>query len=83
MIDVKTTGSNGICIHTGLNPLLKIGFVVAGFIHKHQYLKLDEERKELNNLSLINKKKLNIFLKVGSIPYWVQFHGYHLNYIEI
>ena len=46
-----------------LNPLFKIGFVVAGFIDKHQYLKLDEERKVLriNNLSLINKKRLNTF----------------------
>ena len=41
--------------------------MVAGFIHKHQYLKWDEESKELeiNNLSLINEKKISTFLKSG------------------
>ena len=65
----------------GIEPnFLKIEFVVAGAgfysYYNLQRIKLDKERKNERKKALCIQKHLTQFLKMGSIPCWVQFHVY-------
>ena len=61
---------------------LKIGFVVAGggfySYYNFQCIKLDKEKRILEKKQFYAYKKyLTQFLKMGSIPFWFQFHANH------
>ena len=72
-------GSHSIEPKRDWTHFLKIRFVVAGggfySYHKLQCIKLDKEKK---NQFYAYKKHLTQFLKMGSVPFWVQFHATHI-----
>ena len=39
---------------------------------------MDKERKNVRKNKFFNKKYLTKFLKMGSIPCWVQFNGFQI-----
>ena len=75
-------GSHGIEPKRDWTHFLKIRIVVAGggfySYFKLQCIKLDKEKKNLRekNQFYAYKKHLRQFLKMGSVPFWVQFHAY-------
>ena len=76
-------GSHGIEPKRDLTHFLKIRFVVAGgrfySYFKLQCIKLDKENRfqeEEKNQFYAYRKNFTPFLKMGSIPFWVQLHAY-------
>ena len=74
-------GSHGIVPKRDWTHFLKIGFMVAGGGFYSYYnlegIKLDKGKKiKKKNQFYAYKKHLTQFLKMDSIPVWVQFHTY-------
>ena len=59
--------------HMGLNPL-SLNWLYS--YHNLQCIKLDKERIYEKKSVLCIQKTFNTILKMGSIPFWVQFHVY-------
>ena len=71
-----------------IEPILLIGFMVAGggfySYYKLKCIKLDKARNIVRKLSVLwIQKTFNTILKMGSIPYWVQFHANREKYLHI
>ena len=74
-------GSHGIEPKRDWTHFLKIRFVVAGggfySYYNLQCIKLDKEKRILEKKSVLCiQKHLTQFLKMGSVPFWDQFHAY-------